>query len=76
MSIYGTKTAEEMGKKQKEHRKKVQARNQKLVAAHKRFQKEIRNRIIIYTYGKRFMAWILPWIFHYILLVVLSLIDK
>jgi len=41
MSIYRTKTAEEMGKKEKEHRKRVQARNQKLVAAHKRFQKEM-----------------------------------
>ena len=41
MSIYGTKTAEQMGKKEKEHRKKVQARNEKLVAARKRFQKEM-----------------------------------
>jgi len=41
MSIYGNKTADEMGKKEKEHRKKVQARNQKLVAVHKRFQKEL-----------------------------------
>lgn len=41
MSIYRTKTAEEMGKKEKEHRKKVQARNQKLVAARKRFEKEM-----------------------------------
>ena len=41
MSIYETKTAEEMGKKQKEHRKKVEARNQKLVAARKKFQKEM-----------------------------------
>jgi DNA-binding XRE family transcriptional regulator len=41
MSIYGTKTAEEMGKKEKEHRKKVQARNQKLVAARKKLGKEL-----------------------------------
>ena len=41
MSIYGTKTAEEMGKKAKEHRKKVQARNEKLVAARKKFEKEM-----------------------------------
>ena len=30
-----------MGKKEKEHRKKVQARNIKLVAARKRFEKEM-----------------------------------
>ena len=30
-----------MGKKAKEHRKKVQARNQKLVAARKKFEKEM-----------------------------------
>lgn len=30
-----------MGKKEKEHRKKVQARNQRLVAARKRFEKEM-----------------------------------
>ena len=42
----------------------------------KRFEKEIRNRIIIYTYGKRYMAWILPWIFDHILLVVINLIHK
>lgn len=41
MSIYGTKTAEEMGKKAKEHRKKVEARNQKIVAARKKFGKEL-----------------------------------
>ena len=41
MSIYGNKTAEEMGKKAKEHRKKVQARNEKLVAARKKFEKEM-----------------------------------
>ena len=41
MSIYGTKTAEEMGKKAKEHRKKVQARNEKLVVARKKFEKEM-----------------------------------
>lgn len=36
MSIYGTKTAEEMGKKAKEHRKKVAKRN----AAIKLFNKK------------------------------------
>lgn len=30
-----------MGKKAKEHRKKVQARNEKLVAARKKFEKEM-----------------------------------
>ena len=41
MSIYDNKTAEEMGKKDKAHRKKVEARNQKLVAARKKFEKEM-----------------------------------
>jgi predicted nucleic acid-binding Zn-ribbon protein len=41
MSIYGTKTAEEMGKKAKEHRKKVEMRNQKLAGARKKFEKEM-----------------------------------
>jgi len=36
-----TKLPKKMGKKAKEHRKKVQTRNERIAAAHKKFQKEM-----------------------------------
>jgi hypothetical protein len=36
-----TKLPKKMGKKAKEHRKKVQTRNQRIAIAHKKFQKEM-----------------------------------